>query len=71
MNASLLGHRPDLRGTHGRIELTVQKYPLPEFEIQKAPDAIAVVAMSGAVLIENTLDGFAPEQSPRSASRLR
>jgi hypothetical protein len=59
-----------LRRDHSRINLAIQKHSLPQFEIQKTPDTIAMVAMSGAVLIKNTLDRLAAEKATCLAARL-
>ncbi len=69
---SSLFHRSiALRRDHSRIDLAIKKYSLPQFEIQQTPDAIAMIAMSGAMLSENLLDRFGAEQSACLASWLR
>jgi hypothetical protein len=49
----------------------IQKYPLPQLEIQQAPDAIPIVVIPGRVLVEESPYGTSAEEPAFQCSRFR
>src|SRR5208282_683085 len=62
------------RHLHGRVadlgvRFAFETNAMPQFKIEQSPDAIVVVTVLRAMLVEQLLDRFAPEVSAIQAAR--
>src|SRR5262249_10778938 len=61
--------RADFRSAYFLVRLAFETHAVPEFEVQQAPDAVVVIAMAGAVLVEEALNCLAAEVSAIETAR--
>src|SRR5258708_29944366 len=52
---------PHLRLPDFAVRVALEANPMPQFQIQQAPNAVVIVAMFCAMLVKQALDGFATE----------